>query len=51
MEVYLSTAVSIISDIVRRKQEQKSHRVTDWLKLFVIFQQKKNLNMAVNSFF
>ena len=36
-----STAVPRISDIVRRKQAQKSHWVTCWLKLFVIFQLKK----------
>jgi len=50
MRVYLSTTVPRISDIVRRKHAQKSHRVTDWLKLFVIFQEK-TLNMAVYSFF
>jgi len=40
-----------ISYIVRIKQAQKSHWVTEWLKLFVTFQQKKNLNMAIYSFF
>jgi len=30
-----------MSDIVSRKQAQKSHWATDWLKLFVIFQQKE----------
>jgi len=31
--------------------ENKHKRLTEWLtlKLFVIFQQKKNLNMAVSS--
>jgi len=36
--VSLSTTAPRISDIVRRKQAQKFHWVTDWLKLFVIFQ-------------
>ena len=47
----LSNTVPGIADIVHRKHAQKSHWVIDWLKLFVIFQQKKNLNMAVYSFF
>jgi len=49
--ISLSTTVPRLSDIVRRKHAQKSHWVTDWLKLFVIFQQKKNLNMDLYSFF
>ena len=44
----LSTTVPRISDIVRRKQAQKSH----WLfKIVSHFQKTKNLNMAVYSFF
>ena len=31
----------ILMDTVHRKQAQKSHWVTDWLKLFAIFQKKK----------
>ena len=38
IRVSLSTTLHRISDIVRRKQAQNSHWVTDWLKLFVIFQ-------------
>ena len=51
MRLSLSTTVPRISDIVRRKQAQKFHWVTDWLKLSVIFQKKKSLNMVVYSFF
>jgi len=40
MKVLLATILLRISDVVRRKQAQKSHWVTDWLKLFVIFQKK-----------
>ena len=44
----LSTTVPRISDIVRRKQAQKSH----WLfEIVSHFQKTKNLNMAVYSFF
>ena len=37
MRVSLSTTVPRMSDIVHRKQAQKYHWVTGWLKLFVIF--------------
>ena len=51
MRVFLSTTVPRITDIMRGKQAQSSHRVTERLKLFVIFQQKNNLNMDFYFFF
>jgi len=51
MRVCLSYTVPRIADIVHRKYAEKSHWGIGWLKLFVIFQQKKNLNMSVYSFF
>jgi len=36
-----SNTVPRISNIVARKQVQKSHLVTDWLKLFVNYWEKK----------
>jgi len=41
MRVALSIPVPRISDIVSRKQAQKSQWVAEWLKLFVILQWKK----------
>jgi len=43
MRISLSSTVPIISDILRRKQAQKSHWVTDSLKLFVILKKKEKL--------
>jgi len=37
MSVSLSTTIPRISDIMRRKQAQKSHRVTYWLELFISY--------------
>jgi len=51
MRLLISTTFPRIADIALRKQAQKSRWVTDWLKLFVIFQQKKKLIMAAYSFF
>jgi len=39
----LSTTLPRISDIVGRKQAQRSHGVTDWLKLFAIIERFKKI--------
>jgi len=41
IRVSLSTTVPRVSDIMRRKQRQRSHWVTERLKLFVIIQKRK----------
>jgi len=50
-EFFLPTTLHRLSDIVRRKHAQKSRWVTEWLKFFVIFQKKNNLNGPLHFFF
>jgi len=50
MRVSSSTIAPRLSNIAHGKQAQKSHGVTDWLELFVLFNKTK-LNMVIYSFF